>query len=138
MISATTDEALFYPPEGTADTFVFQASSTRPPRSTLTRRRAWRRRSTIDVCTAGPLQTYDDGNFVGHSQIYSACNGTASNIVRVSANPADQAFTADLLIQLTGQFDDAATLKGLLLSFNQITPDIAPTTTVAAGGPSST
>ena len=42
------------------------------------------------------------------------------------------------MIQLTGQPDDAATLNGLLLSFNRNTRGIAPTTTVAAGGPPST
>ena len=113
---------------------MFLACCTRPFRSTPTRRRgstgslqaeshqpirAGVLRSAQDVCTAGPLQTYDDGVFVGHIQTFSACAGTASSIVRVSANPADQAFTADLLIQLTGEADDAATLNGLLLSFNR-------------------
>ena len=137
-ISATTDEALFLPPEGTPDTFgvpgvLYQASPFDP--DTAARLEA---SSFHDVCTAGPLQTYDDTVFVGHIQTFTACNGTASSIVRVSANPADQAFTADLLIQLTGQPDDAETLNGLLLSFNRITPGIAPTTTVAAGAPSTT
>jgi hypothetical protein len=42
-ISATTDEALFFPPEGTADTFGVLASCTGPSRSPSTRRRGWRR-----------------------------------------------------------------------------------------------
>jgi hypothetical protein len=125
-ISATTDEAMFFPPEGTADTFavagvVYQAYPFDP--DTAARLEA---SSFHDVCTAGPLQAYDDGVFVGHIQRFTACNGTASSIVRVAASPADQAFTADLLIQLTGQPDDAVTLNGLLLSFNRITPGIAP------------
>ena len=137
-ISATTDDALFLPPEGTPDTFgvpgvLYQAHPFDP--DTAARLAA---SSFHDVCTAGPLQTYDDGVFVGHIQRFTACNGTATSIVRVSANPADHAFTADLVIQLTGQPDDAATLNGLLLSFNRITPGSAPTTTVVDGAPSST
>jgi hypothetical protein len=137
-ISATTDEALFFPPEGTADTFgvpgvLYRAYPFAPDTAARLETSSFH-----DVCTAGPLQTYDDTVFVGHIQTFTACNETASSIVRVSANPADQAFTADLLIQLTGQPDDAETLNGLLLSFNRITPGIAPTTTVAGGAPSST
>jgi hypothetical protein len=118
-ISATTDEALFFPPEGRADTFgvpgvLYQAVPFDPDTAARLAMSSFH-----DVCTAGPLQTYDDGVFVGHIQTFSACAGTASSIVRVSANPADQAFTADLLIQLTGEADDAATLNGLLLSFNR-------------------
>ena len=75
--------------------------------------------------------------FVGHIQRFNACRGTTSSVVRVVANPANQAFTADLLIQLTGQPDDAATLNGLLLSFNQVSPGAAPVTTSAAA-PSTT
>ena len=62
-----------------------------------------------DVCAAGPLQTYDDGVFVGHIQRFTACNGTRPASCTLG-NPADHAFTADLVIQLTGQPDDAATL----------------------------
>jgi hypothetical protein len=136
-ISATTDQDLFFPPAGEEDTFsvpgvIFRAYPFNPD---TTQRLATS--SMHDVCTAGPLETYDDGVFVGHIQTFTACNGTASSIVRVSANPADQAFTADLLIQLTGQADDAATLNGLLLSFNQVNPGAGPATTVA-GAPSTT
>jgi hypothetical protein len=136
-ISATTDQDLFFPSAGQEDTFgvpgvIFRAY---PFDADTTQRLATS--SMHDVCTAGPLETYDDGVFVGHIQTFTACNGTASSIVRVSANPADQAFTADLLIQLTGQADDAATLNGLLLSFNQVNPGAGPATTVA-GAPSTT
>jgi hypothetical protein len=137
-ISATTDQDLFFPPAGQEDTFsvpgvIFRAY---PFTADTTQRLA--ASSMHDVCTAGPLETYDDGVFVGHIQTFTACNGTASSIVRVSANPADQAFTADLLIQLTGQADDAATLNGLLLSFNQVDPGAGPATTVAGGATTTT
>ena len=136
-ISATTDQTLFFPSAGQEDTFsvpgvIFRAYPYNP--DTTERLAA---SSMHDVCTAGPLETYDDTVFVGHIQTFTACNGTASSIVRVSANPADQAFTADLLIQLTGLPDDAATLNGLLLSFNQVNPGAGPATTVA-GAPSTT
>ena len=117
---------------------MFLASCTRPPRSTLTRRHGWRRPASTTSAPPVRSRPTTTGVFVGHIQTFTACNGTASSIVRVSANPADQAFTADLLIQLTGQPDDTETLNGLLLSFNRITPGIAPTTTVAAGAPSTT
>jgi hypothetical protein len=116
-ISATTDAAVFFPPEGTADTFgvpgvLFRAApfvaDTAQPLAAST---------FHNVCTAGPVQTYDDGVFVGHIQSFERCGGTGSRVVRVIANPAAQTFTADLLIQLTGLPDDAATLNGLLLSF---------------------
>jgi hypothetical protein len=50
--------------------------------------------------------------------------------VLVAANPADGAFTALVLVQLTGQPDDDATLDGLLSSFNRVTGSGAPTTAV--------
>jgi hypothetical protein len=95
-----------------------------------------------DVCTAEPVQTYDDGVFVGHIEFFDACDGTTSRIAAVVANPADGAFTASVQIQLTGQPDDEATLNGLLLSFNKVKvanpgPPAsvvdAPTTTLSAG-----
>jgi hypothetical protein len=136
-ISATTDQDLFFPPAGERDTFsvpgvIFRAYPFNPD---TTQRLATS--SYHDVCTAGPLETYDDGVFVGHIQTFTACDGTASSIVRASANPADQAFTADLLIQLTGEADDAATLNGLLLSFGEVDPGAGPATTVA-GAPTTT
>jgi hypothetical protein len=137
-ISATTDQELFFPAPGTPDTFSvpgviyrafpYRADTAEPLTSS----------SMNAVCTAGPLQTYDDGVFVGHIQEFTACGGTASRIVRVIANPGDQSFTADVLIQLTGQPDDAETLNGLLLSFVQATPGAAPATTTIAGAPTTT
>ena len=82
-----------------------------------------------DQCTADPVQTYADGAFTGHLQSFNNCGGTTSRIVQIAANPADSSFTAILLIQLTGQADDAATLDGLLSSFNVVSDASTPTTT---------
>jgi hypothetical protein len=131
-ISATTDQALFFPAEGTADTFsvpgvIFRAL----PFDADT---AGRLAASVynEQCTPDPVQTYNDGVFVGHIQTFNACGGTGTRIVQVAANPADGALTATLLIQLTGQPDDAATLNGLLLSFAPTSlTGTAPTTTVA-------
>ena len=96
-----------------------------------------------DVCTAAPLQTYDDGVFVGHIQSFDACGGTATRNVVAVADPADGAFTAILDVQLTGICPTTApTLNGLLLSFNRAkiadpgpTAGVVdtPTTTAAVG-----
>lgn len=128
-ISATTDQELFIPPQGTADTFsvpgVIYVAGTYES-DTIVRLQA---SSYVDLCTADPVQTYDDGVFVGHIQNLTACGGTSTRIVQVVANPPDQAFTATLLIQLTGGTDDAAILNGLLLSFTTGTAAGASTTT---------
>jgi hypothetical protein len=131
-ISATTDQALFIPAEGTADTFsvpgvIYRAD---PFEADTTARLA--SSSLHDVCVAGPVQTYDDGAFVGHIQSFEQCGGTATRIVRVVANAPDEAFTADLLVQLTGLPDDSATLDGLLSSFNTASGTVAPTTVAGA------
>ena len=79
------------------------------------------------VCTADPVQTFDDGVYVGHIQTFNACAGTASRIVEVAANTPHGAYTSVVLIQLTGQPDDAATLDGLLSTFDQVIDDTVPT-----------
>ena len=80
-------------------------------------------------CTLGAVQPYDDGAFVGYIGSYEGCGGTATRIVDVFANPAEGVdFTAYVSIQLTGAPDDAATLDGLLSSFNWVS-DPAPTAT---------
>jgi hypothetical protein len=137
-ISATTDQALFFPAAGTADTFSVPGVIYRAfPYDADTAGRL-ETSDLHEICAADPVQTYDDGFFVGHIQSFNGCGGTASRVVRVSANPADGSFTADLLIQLTGQPDDAATLNGLLLSFSQADPGAAPTTTIGAAAPGTT
>jgi hypothetical protein len=135
-ITATTDDGLFVPSEDTTNTFsvpgiayVAFPYETDPA--------TWLESSTLhDECIAQPVQTYDDGVFVGHIQSFDACGGTTTRNVVVVANPADGAFTAGLIIQLTGQPDDAATLNNLLLSFNRVHSNgTAPTTTIATSDP---
>jgi hypothetical protein len=89
------------------------------------------------VCTAGPVQSWDDGVFAGHVQSFTDCGGTATRNVVVIANPADRAFTAVLRVQLTGQPDDERTLNGVLISFNR-TAQADPPTTTDKGAPIST
>jgi hypothetical protein len=121
-ISATTDQALFFPPAGVADTYsvpgvVYQAGPV-----IANTAEALGFSPYHSLCTADAVQTFDNSVFVGHIQSFSRCEGTGSRVVQVVANPADRAFTAVLLVQLTGQPDDAATLNGLLLSFDQVSP----------------
>jgi hypothetical protein len=130
-ISATTDQALFLPPSGTEDTFsvpgvIYQAAPFVADTTAELEASAYH-----EQCTPDPVQTYDDGAFTGHIQSFNNCGGTPSRIVQVAANPADGSFTALLLVQLTGQADDAATLDGLLSSFNMVSGASAPTTTAA-------
>jgi hypothetical protein len=138
-ISATTDESLFFGPEGTADTFTVPGVQLQalPYDSDTTARLATS--SFHDACVAAPLQTYDDGVFVGHIQSFDACGGTATRNVVVVASPAHGAFTAILDIQLTGQPDDATTLNGLLLSFNKVKlANPAPTASTVDAPPTPT
>jgi hypothetical protein len=136
-ISATTDENLFFPPEGSAASFgTFSVPGVQYQAFPFTAdTTAWLDSSTFhDVCTADPMQTYDDGVFVGHIQSFNVCGGMATRNVVVVANPADGAFTAIVLVQLTDQPDDEATLDGLLSSFNRVNPaGSAPTSSVDAG-----
>jgi hypothetical protein len=88
-------------------------------------------RTFHDVCTAGPVQSYDDGVFAGHIQSFTECGGTATRNVVVVANPVDQAFTAVLRVQLTGQPDDERTLNGVLISFNRTGQTDSSTSTAA-------
>jgi hypothetical protein len=82
-------------------------------------------------CTLGAVQPYDDGAFVGYIGSFEGCGGTATRMVDVIANPAEGVdFTAYVSIQLTGAPDDAATLDGLLSSFNWVSDPAAPTATL--------
>jgi hypothetical protein len=126
-ISATTDASLFFPPEGTADTFgvpgvVYSAYPVDTDTAAILEES-----ELHEVCTADPVQTFDDGVYVGHIQTFNACGGTTSRIVGVAANAPHGAYTSVLLIQLTGEPDDAATLDGLLASFDQAIDDTVPT-----------
>jgi hypothetical protein len=117
MISATTDEALFVPPEGTPDAYsvpglIYYAVPMQPITPARLEASAF-----AEECTAGPIESYDDGAYVGYLRSFDACGGTASRIVELVANPRLGSVTVVLLVQLTGQPDDAATLDGLLSGF---------------------
>ena len=124
-ISATTDETLFFPAEGTGDTFsapgvIFSAAPYDADTAAVLASSVYN-----DTGTPGPIQSYNDGKFVGHIQAFTGVGGTATTIYQVAANPADAAFTANVLIQLTGQPDDAAILNGLLVAFHRAAPPAA-------------
>jgi hypothetical protein len=134
-ISATTDPETFFPPAGSADTFsvpgvVYQAAPFVADTAAELQASVYN-----EQCIPGPVEKYDDGVFVGHIQTFDACGGTASRIVQVAANPADEAFTALVLVQLTGQPDDHDTLNGLLLSFSRVDPGATADTTSATEVP---
>ena len=119
-ISATTDSAQFFPAEGAADAFsvpgviYLAAPYDADTQSMLT--------GSIyhDLCAAQPMQTFDNGFFTGHIQSYESCSGTATRVIELAAHPADRSFTAIVLVQLTGQPDDAATLNGVLRWFGRV------------------
>ena len=135
-ISATTDQSLFIPPAGTTDTYsvpgvIYQAYPYQQITPALFESSAY-----IGVCTAGPVQSYDDGAFVGYIQSHDNCGGTGSSVVEVVANPRLGSFTAYLQIQLTGAPDDAMMLDGVLSSFDAAsvpTPATAPASDPAIG-----
>jgi hypothetical protein len=119
-ISATTDAWAFFPPAGTPDAFdvpgvVYQAAPFVADTAAELAASVYN-----EQCTPGQVQTYDDGEFVGHIQTFEGCGGTSTRIVQLAANPADEAFTALVLIQLTREADDRDTLNGLLVSFSQV------------------
>jgi hypothetical protein len=131
-ISASTDLDVFFPPEGTANTFSVPGVDYAALPFTADTAAMLADSSSHDVCTAEPVQTYDDGVFAGHIQFFDGCGGTSSRTVEIYANPTDDAFTAGVVIQLTGQPDDAATLDGLLLSFNRESSAEPATTTATS------
>lgn len=120
-ISATTDESQFFPGAG-ADTFsvpgvIYIAAPYDPATDAMLASTEY-----DDVCVAGPVEPYANANFTGHQRTFTECGGTATSIVIVTASPADHSFTAMVLVQLTGEADDAATLDGLLNSFGRHVP----------------
>ena len=131
-ISASTDLDVFFPPEGTEDTFSVPGVDYAALPFTTDTAAMLASSSSHDVCTAEPVQAYDDGVFAGHIQFFDGCGGTSSRAVEIYANPADGAFTAAVFIQLTGQPDDDATLNGLLLSFNRVSSAESTTTTATS------
>ncbi len=146
VISATTDFASFVPPMGAEDTYsvpgvIFYAV----PMEAITPARLETSAFKED-CTAGPIQTYDDGAYVGYIRSFNSCGGTHSRVVELVANPRIGSVTVVLLVQLTGEPDDEATLDGLLSAFvdysgfDDVLSGIftAPTTTATVAAPTTT
>jgi hypothetical protein len=84
------------------------------------------------VCANEEVVPYDDGVFVGSHLIDTGCgdDGTTAYHV-IAANPANQAFTALLDVQITSP-DEVPILDGILATFN-VTPVVG-----SAGVPSNT
>jgi hypothetical protein len=128
VIAASADPNLYFGGDLSVPGVRYGALSRRDVSSALLDRTAW------PECTLGAVQPYDDGAFVGYIGSYERCGGTATRIIDVFANPVDGVdFTAYLSIQLTGAPDDAATLDGLLSSFNWASGAVAPAVAGAAG-----
>jgi hypothetical protein len=129
VIAAATDASAFYDQDWSVAGVLYGAL----PRHDLSA--SLLDPSEYPECTLGGVQPYDDGAFVGFIGSYEGCGGTATRIVEVYANPADGVdFTAYVSVQLTGAADDAATLDGLLSSFNWVSDPAAPTTTTSPSG----
>ena len=84
-------------------------------------------------CVNEAIEPYDDGVFVGSHLIYTECGGEGSTAEFhvVAANPADQAFTALLRIQITGP-DEQPILRRHPATFNA-----APAGTTGSSVPAS-
>jgi hypothetical protein len=121
-ISATTDEAAFFPDADGAETFaapgvVYAALpyDDRTDQMVVSPDYAAQ-------CVAGPVQAFAGNVFTGHLQTYTDCGGTATRIVQLAAYPADLSFTAFVLVQLTGSPDDDGTLNAVLSSLGRVAP----------------
>lgn len=117
-IVATTDAALFVPegePTFSVPGLVFGALPYSPETEGLLAGIG----GYAEMCTDGGFQAYEHLSWVGHVRVYTACGGTATTVYQLAVNQAGgTAHTAVLMVQLTGEADDAATLNGLLLSMS--------------------
>jgi hypothetical protein len=117
-ISATTDSFLFFPPEGTAETYSVPGTLYRAF-PVVSDPAEWLETSLYhDRCVSDPIQDFRNDVFVGYVQQFSQCGGTASTITQVAATRVDNAFTVFLHVQLVGEPDDPETLNFLLQSMN--------------------
>ena len=92
----------------------------------------------LDDCTHGPVQTYDDGVFVGYIEVFDNCDGTATRVVQLEAHPRNGTFLAEVVVFLPDASDDTAILDGLLSSFNIAGDPTTPATPPASAQPAST
>jgi hypothetical protein len=117
-ISATTDRFLFFPAEGTADTYsepgiIYRGFNVAADPV------EWLDTSLYHgFCTAGPMQPFEENAlFVGFLQQFFGCGGSASVITQVAASRVDNAeFSVFLHVQLVS--DDDETLRHLLQSMS--------------------
>lgn len=121
-ISATTDSTQFFPADGAADPFgvpgvIYIAAPYNADTQSMLADSIYH-----DLCTAQPTQTFNNVIFSGHIQLFEKCSSTTTRVVEVAAHPADRSFTAIVLVQLTGQPDDATTLNGVLRWFGRVAP----------------
>jgi hypothetical protein len=132
-ISATPDSDLFFPDEGEADTWSVPGVYYVGLPYSADVDAVMDDRGELRGCTPQGAQPYSDGVFTGLIQELTSCGGTATRIVSIVANPADNSLTVLLVLQLTGAADDASIYDGVLSSFNLIGPAAAggATTTVA-------
>ena len=100
---------------------TFRAVSFTPDTETLTLNFG-----IVSGCASEEVAAYDDGVFVGTQRTYSGCGKQRLAEVHViAANPDNQAFTALLIIQITGP-DEASITDGILSTFNTISGPADP------------
>ena len=56
-------------------------------------------------CTDAGIEDYDDGVYTGRFQTFTDCDGTGTVYVTVAAVPADNSFTAIVVMQLVSDAD---------------------------------
>ena len=135
-ISATTDEFLFFPPRrhrrhlqrarcglSRLPARVGHHGNPRGLRDITTSARPIRCRPSTTASTSG----------TSRRSTPAAVRRRASS--PLPPTPHRGAFTSVLLVQLTGRLNDAATLDGLLTSFDQVVDDTAPTTPAPTATP---
>ena len=105
-IAATTDLALFLPPDGTEDTFGVPGVLYEALPYTADIAGQLSRVSYADQCTEQGVQPYSDGVFSGLTQTFIDCGSTDTRIINIVANQADDSYTVFLLLQLTSVSTD--------------------------------
>jgi hypothetical protein len=121
-ISATPDSDLFFPDEGETDTWSVPGVYYVGLPFSLDLESEMNTKGELPGCTPQGAQPYTDGVFTGLIQEQTSCGGTATRVIAIVANPADNSRTVLLVLQLTGSADDAAIYDGVLSSFNLIGP----------------
>lgn len=58
-----------------------------------------------NACTEGAVEPYNDGRFVGLRQVWSACDGTGTQLVNVAATSIDNLYSVFAQVQLVAPSD---------------------------------